>query len=695
MFCNLVAENGIFSPLAIRLRNSFHTFAVRKQINSKGMSHEHHHHECCEHEHHHEHSSKQQLTLIILTTILLAAAVIIEKNSNLPTWQLLLVYLVPYLLIGHDTLKEAVEGVMHGDAFNEHFLMSVATIGALCIGFLPGAETQFPEAVFVMLFFQVGELFEGYAEGKSRESIAHLMDIRPDVAHVEVRGERLEVRDMNPDQVAVGNVIVIRPGEKVPLDGVVIEGSTALNTTALTGESMPREIGIDDEVISGCVNLSGVIKVRTTKNFGESTVSKIIELVEHATEHQSKSEAFITRFARVYTPIVVFAAIALAILPPLILFLTTHLSPLTSFPTWLYRALLFLVVSCPCALVISVPLTFFGGIGGASRHGILIKGANMMDLLAKAQTVIFDKTGTLTHGQFAVEAVHPDSCDEHQLLHLAAHVEHFSTHPIGAALRDAFPDEATDGCRLSDVEEIAGQGIKANVEGKIVCVGNTKMMDAVGAKCHDCPRCGHEHQSVTGTIIHVAIDGVYAGHIVINDKIKEDSAEAVRLLKELGVSKTVMLTGDRETVASHVAQQLQLDEYHAELLPADKAAYMEQLSTLNSQLSTLFVGDGINDAPVLARADVGIAMGGLGSDAAIEAADVVLMDDHPSKIALAIRIARRTLRIARQNVWLAIGIKVAVLILATFGLATMWLAVFADVGVTVLAVLNAMRALQK
>lgn len=663
------------------------------------MSHEHHHHECCEHEHHHEHhhehSSKQQLTLIILTTILLVAAVIIEKNSNLPTWQLLLVYLVPYLLIGHDTLKEAVEGVMHGDAFNEHFLMSVATIGALCIGFLPGAETQFPEAVFVMLFFQVGELFEGYAEGKSRESIAHLMDIRPDVAHVEVRGERLEVRDMNPDQVAVGNVIVIRPGEKVPLDGVVIEGSSALNTTALTGESMPREIGIDDEVISGCVNLSGVIKVRTTKNFGESTVSKIIELVEHATEHQSKSEAFITRFARVYTPIVVFAAIALAILPPLILFLTTHLSPLTSFPTWLYRALLFLVVSCPCALVISVPLTFFGGIGGASRHGILIKGANMMDLLAKAQTVIFDKTGTLTHGQFAVEAVHPDSCDEHQLLHLAAHVEHFSTHPIGAALRDAFPDEATDGCRLSNVEEIAGQGIKANVEGKIVCVGNTKMMDAVGAKCHDCPRCGHEHQSVTGTIIHVAIDGVYAGHIVINDKIKEDSAEAVRLLKELGVSKTVMLTGDREAVASHVAQQLQLDEYHAELLPADKVAYMEQFSTLNSQLSTLFVGDGINDAPVLARADVGIAMGGLGSDAAIEAADVVLMDDHPSKIALAIRIARRTLRIARQNVWLAIGIKVAVLILATFGLATMWLAVFADVGVTVLAVLNAMRALQK
>ncbi len=652
------------------------------------MSHEHHHHECCEHEHHHHDGHKNQLILIITTVILLAVAVWIEHHYQFATWQLLLIYLIPYLLIGHDTLKEAVEGVMHGDAFNEHFLMSVATIGALCIGFLPGAETEFPEAVFVMLFFQIGELFEGYAEGKSRESIAHLMNIRPDVAHVEMRGERLEVRDMDPDQVAVGNVIVIRPGEKIPLDGVVIEGSSALNTTALTGESMPQEVCIDDEVISGCVNLSGVIKVRTTKSFGESTVSKILELVEHATENKSKSEAFITRFARIYTPIVVFAAIALAIIPPLFI-------SLAAFPTWLYRALMFLVVSCPCALVISVPLTFFGGIGGASRHGILIKGANYMDLLAKAQTVIFDKTGTLTHGQFAVEAVHPDSCDEHQLLHLAAHVEHFSTHPIGAALRDAFPDEATDGCRLSDVEEIAGQGIKANVEGKVVCVGNTKMMDAVGAKCHDCPRCGHEHQSVTGTIIHVAIDGVYAGHIVINDKVKEDSAEAVRLLKGLGVSKTVMLTGDREAVAAHVARQLQLDEYHAELLPADKVAYMEQLATRNSQLATLFVGDGINDAPVLARADVGIAMGGLGSDAAIEAADVVLMDDHPSKIALAIRIARRTLSIARQNIWFAIGIKVAVLILAAFGLATMWLAVFADVGVTVLAVLNAMRALQK
>ncbi len=652
------------------------------------MSHEHHHHhECCanEHEHHHHHDGQRsQLLLIGLTVILLIGAVLIEKNYQLPTWQLLLIYLVPYLLIGHDTLKEAAEGIAHGDAFNEHFLMSIATIGALCIGFLPGAETEFPEAVFVMLFFQIGELFEGYAEGKSRESIAHLMNIRPDIARMEV-GDKME--EVSPEKVDINSVIVIRPGEKVPLDGVVIEGSSALNTIALTGESMPREISIDDEVISGCINLSGVIKVRTTKSFGESTVSKIIELVEHATEHKSKSEAFITKFARIYTPIVVFAAVALAILPPL--YLTIASSQLSTFnsqlPTWLYRALMFLVVSCPCALVISVPLTFFGGIGGASRHGILIKGANYMDILAKVGTVVFDKTGTLTHGQFAVEAIHPDTCDEHQLLHLAAHVEHFSTHPIGAALRDAFPDEATDGCHLSDVKEIAGQGIKANVEGKTVCVGNTKMMDAIGAKWHDCHH--------VGTIIHVAIDGVYAGHIVINDKIKKDSQDAIAQLKALGVERTVMLTGDRQEVAAHVATRLHLDEYHAELLPADKVAYMEKTSNLKPQTSTLFVGDGINDAPVLARADVGIAMGGLGSDAAIEAADVVLMDDHPSKIALAIRIARRTIRIARQNVSFAIGVKVAVLLLATFGLATMWLAVFADVGVTVLAVLNAMRAL--
>ena len=640
-------------------------------------SHEHNHCDSCshehEHEHHHEHSLKKQLWLIGITVVLLIAAVLIERNLDLSTWQLLLVYLIPYLIIGHETLHEAWEGITKGDAFNEHFLMSVATTGALCIGFLPGAETEFPEAVFVMLFFQVGELFEGYAEGKSRDSIAHLMDIRPDVAHVERNQESGDrsLEDIGPEAVGVGEAIVIRPGEKVPLDGVIIEGSSALNTVALTGESLPRDVNIGDEVISGCVNLSGVLRVRTTKAFGESTVSKIISLVENAGERKSQSETFITRFARIYTPIVVFAALALAIIPTLLG---------GSFATWLYRALMFLVVSCPCALVISVPLTFFGGIGGASRKGILVKGANYMDVLAKVDTVVFDKTGTLTYGQFAVTAVHPDTCDEHHLLHLAAHVEHFSTHPIGAALRDAFPDEATDGCQVSDVEEIAGHGIRARVGDQIVCVGNTKMMDAVGAKWHDCHH--------VGTIIHVAIDGQYAGHIVITDQVKSDSAEAIAALQQLGVKKTVMLTGDRKEVADHVAQKLGLSEYHAELLPADKVAQVEKL------MNFAFVGDGINDAPVLARADVGIAMGGLGSDAAIEAADVVLMDDQPSKIALAIRIARRTLAIARQNVWFAIGVKVAVLILATFGLATMWLAVFADVGVTVLAVLNAMRALK-
>ncbi len=604
-------------------------------------------------------------------------------NVQLTKWQLLLVYLVPYLLIGHETLHEAWEGIAHGDAFNEHFLMSVATIGALLIGFLPGAETQFPEAVFVMLFFQVGELFEGYAEGKSRQSISHLMDIRPDVAHL-LAGEEGEMTDVSPDAVGVGDVILIRPGERVPLDGVVIDGTSGLNTVALTGESLPREISVGDEVISGCVNLSGVLRVRVTKPFGESTVSKIINLVEHAGEHKSQSEAFITRFARIYTPAVVFAALALAIVPNLWSMFIAQSSMFNV--QWLYRALMFLVVSCPCALVISVPLTFFGGIGGASRKGILVKGANYMDVLSKIDTVVFDKTGTLTHGQFAVTAVHPDHCDEHQLLHLAAHVEHFSTHPIGAALRDAFPDEATDGCRVTDVEEVAGQGIKACVEGRLVCVGNTKMMDAVGAKWHDCPHCHNEHR--VGTVIHVAIDGDYAGHIVINDRVKADSAEAISQLQSLGIARTVMLTGDRQEVAEQVARQLNLSEYHAELLPTDKVSYVEQLTNF------AFVGDGINDAPVLARADVGIAMGGLGSDAAIEAADVVLMDDCPSKVALAIRIARRTLSIARQNVCFAIGVKVAVLILAAFGLATMWMAVFADVGVTVLAVLNAMRALR-
>ena len=646
-----------------------------------GHSHGHHH----EHEHHHhEHGDgglRGKLLLIAATVFLLIAAVIVEHNTSLATWQLLLVYLVPYLLIGHDTLGEALEGIAKGDMFNEDFLMSVATIGALCIGFLPGAETQFPEAVFVMLFFQVGELFEGYAEGRSRESISHLMDIRPDVANVERNGT---VESVKPEDVRVGETIVVRPGEKIPLDGIIVEGATSLNTIALTGESCPRDVEEKDEVVSGCINLTGVIRVKTTKTFGESTVSKIIRLVESADENKSRSESFITRFARVYTPIVVFAALALAFIPP---FFSAE-GYGTAFSTWLYRALIFLVVSCPCALVISVPLSFFGGIGAASRRGILIKGSGYMDTLANLGTVVFDKTGTLTHGEFAVEAVHPSDFDEHELLHLAAHVEHFTTHPIGAALRNAFPSEAIDGCKIEDVEEISGRGIRAKVSGRTVCVGNGKMMEDIGLEAHNC--------HLAGTIIHVAVDGKYAGHIVINDKIKEDSAEAITSLKRLGVEKTVMLTGDREAVGKDVAERLGLDEYHAELLPADKVAHVERLIREKAEGKSLaFVGDGINDAPVLKRADVGIAMGALGSDAAIEAADVVLMDDKPSKISTAIDIAHRTIHIARENVVFAIGVKVAVLLLATVGLGNMWMAVFADVGVTVLAVLNAMRTLRK
>lgn len=646
-----------------------------------GHSHGHHH----EHEHHHDEHGEEglrgKLLLIAATVFLLIGAVIVEHNTSLATWQLLLVYLVPYLLIGHDTLGEALEGIAKGDMFNEDFLMSVATIGALCIGFLPGAETQFPEAVFVMLFFQVGELFEGYAEGRSRESISHLMDIRPDVANVERNGT---VESVKPEDVRVGETIVVCPGEKIPLDGIIVEGATSLNTIALTGESCPRDVEEKDEVVSGCINLTGVIRVKTTKTFGESTVSKIIRLVESADENKSRSESFITRFAHVYTPIVVFAALALAFIPPF--FSADGYS--TAFSTWLYRALIFLVVSCPCALVISVPLSFFGGIGAASRRGILIKGSGYMDTLANLGTVVFDKTGTLTHGEFAVEAVHPSDFDEHELLHLAAHVEHFTTHPIGAALRNAFPSEAIDGCKIEEVEEIAGRGIRAKVSGRTVCVGNGKMMEDIGLEAHNC--------HLAGTIIHVAVDGKYAGHIVINDKIKEDSAEAITSLKRLGVEKTVMLTGDREAVGKDVAERLGLDEYHAELLPADKVAHVERLIREKAEGKSLaFVGDGINDAPVLKRADVGIAMGALGSDAAIEAADVVLMDDKPSKISTAIGIARRTIHIARENVVFAIGVKVAVLLLATVGLGNMWMAVFADVGVTVLAVLNAMRTLRK
>lgn len=622
---------------------------------------------------------KRKITLISVTTVLLVCAVCIEKFCQLPVWQLLVIYLVPYLLIGFGTLKEAAEGIIDGDLFNEDFLMSVATIGALCIGFLPGAETEFPEAVFVMLFFQIGELFEEYAEGKSRDSISHLLAIRPDVANVERDGK---VSEVSPEDVAIGEIIVVKPGERVPIDGKVIEGETSLDTAALTGESLPRDISVGDSIMSGCINLSGVVRVKTTKAFGESTVSKIIDLVESADKNKSRSESFITKFARVYTPVVVIAALILAFVPPVF----AEAGFLDSFPTWLHRALIFLVVSCPCALVISVPLSFFGGLGAASRKGVLIKGSNYVDALANLGVVVFDKTGTLTYGKFEVEAVHPTDFDERELLHLAAHVEHFSTHPIGAALRSAFPAEASDGCEVANVEEIAGRGVRAEVAGRTVCVGNSKMMDDLGVEWHDC--------HLAGTIVHVAVDGKYAGHIVISDVVKKDSDEAIRSLKKLGVDRTVMLTGDREAVGKEVAEKLGLDEYHAGLLPADKVAQVERLLSEKPAGKVLaFVGDGINDAPVLKRADVGIAMGGLGSDAAIEAADVVLMDDKPSKIAVAVRIARRTIRIARQNVWFAIGVKVSILALAAVGLGTMWMAVFADVGVTVLAVFNAMRAL--
>ncbi|MBR1551926.1 MAG: cadmium-translocating P-type ATPase [Muribaculaceae bacterium] len=619
-----------------------------------------------------------KVALIVAAALLLAVAVVIEHTAHLPMWQLLLIYLVPYLLVGHETLHEAAEGLAQGDAFNEHFLMTIATAGALCIGFMPGADCEMAEAVAVMLFFQVGELLEGYAEGRSRDSIAHLMDLRPDVAHVV--GED-GVADVAPEQVAAGQTIVVRPGERVPLDGVVVDGDTTLDTVALTGESAPRVASVGDDVLSGCVNLTGVLTLRVAKPYAQSTVARIIGLVEESGERKSHTETFITRFARVYTPIVVAAAVAVALLPPL---LSGHFMALL--PTWLHRALIFLVVSCPCALVISVPLTFFSGIGGASRRGILVKGANFMDVLARVGIVVFDKTGTLTEGQFAVTTVHPDSCDDTRLLHLAAHVEHHSTHPIAAALRQAFPAAEADDCEVSQIQEVAGEGVTAVVDGQRVSVGNDRLMERVGAQWHPC------HHA--GTIIHVAIDGTYAGHIVVGDRVKPDSARAIAALKRAGVQRAVMLTGDRQTVGQAVAAQLEIDEFHADLLPADKVAHVERLQAELPQGRTLaMVGDGINDAPVLARADVGIAMGGLGSDAAIEAADVVVMDDHPLRVATAVRAARRTTAIAHQNVVLAIAVKVLVLLLATVGLATMWMAVFADVGVTVMAVLNATRAL--
>ncbi len=624
---------------------------------------------------------KQKLRQILISAALLLAAYLIDRNMpGLAMWQRLLLYLVPYFAAGFDVLKEAGESIGHGEVFNEDFLMSIATIGALVIGFVPGGSPQFPEAVFVMLFFQVGELFEGIAEGNSRRAISQLLDIRPDFANVERDGA---VEVVAPDEVRVGEVIVIKPGEKVPMDGTVLEGSSSLDTVALTGESAPRDVAAGDQILSGCVNQSGVLRVRVGKAFGESTAAKILDLVENAGEAKSRSEHFISRFARVYTPIVVLAAVVLAFVPPV---LSGDFA--ANFATWLLRALTFLIVSCPCALVVSVPLAFFGGIGAASKIGVLIKGSSFMDSLAKAGTVVFDKTGTLTKGVFEVTTLHPEKISEKELLHLAAHVERYSTHPIAVSLRNAFGNE-DDGCAVEDVAEVAGQGIRARVNGRTVCVGNTKMMDAVGAVWRDCGE--------PGTIIHVAIDGVYAGHIHISDVVKPDAAEAIASLKKLGVRKTVMLTGDREKVAARVAGELGVDAYHAELLPADKVRNVEKLlaeKTGPEGGTLVFVGDGINDAPVLARADVGIAMGAMGSDAAIEAADVVLMDDKPSKIARAIRISRRTIAIARQNIVLAIVIKIAILILAALGLCPMWLAVFGDTGVLLICVLNAARTLK-
>jgi len=624
-----------------------------------------------------EEDPKRALRKVIVSAVLLLAAYLIERSFDLPLPGQLLLFLPAYVVAGGDVVKEAVENLMAGDPFDEDFLMAVATIGALLIAFIPGGEPMFAEAVFVMLFFEVGELFETIAENNSRRSISELMDIRPDFATIERAGQ---LERIDPAKVEVGKVIVVAPGERVPLDGTIVEGSTSLNTVALTGESEPRDASVTDKVISGCVNLSGVIRVRVDKSFGDSTASKILELVENASDRKSRSENFITRFAKVYTPIVVFLALALAIVPPL-----ASGDVGASFATWLLRALTFLVVSCPCALVLSVPLTFFGGIGGASKQGILIKGSGFMETLARSDTVVFDKTGTLTKGAFQVMAVHPNMEDKDRLLHLAAHVERHSTHPIAEALRDAFPCEGDD-CSVLETTEVAGKGIIATVNGRRVAVGNTALMDELGAAWHSC-------KGDDGTVIHVAIDGRYAGHVLISDEVKGDAAQAISQLKAEGVTRVVMLTGDRDDVARRIAGELGLDEYHSELLPTDKVEHVERLMRERAEGRSLaFVGDGINDAPVLARADVGIAMGAMGSDAAIEAADVVLMDDMPSKVAASVRIARRTLGIARQNIAFAIAVKVAILLLAGVGLAPMWLAVFGDVGVMVLCVLNATRA---
>lgn len=590
-------------------------------------------------------------------------------------------YLVPYLIIGYDILWKAFKGVKNRQPFDESLLMAIATLGAIILAVYEDGD--YTEAIGVMLFYQIGEWFQSYAVGKSRRNISELMDIRPDYANVERENGQLEAVD--PDEVEVGTIIVVKPGEKIPIDGEVVEGSSTLNTSALTGESLPREVESGDEVISGCININGLLKVRTTKEFGESTVSKILDLVENASSRKSKAEDFISKFARVYTPAVVAAAIALALVPPFVRM--GFMGVPADWDVWIYRALTFLVISCPCALVISIPLSFFAGIGGASKAGVLVKGSNYLETLSKVKTVVFDKTGTLTKGVFQVTAAHPQEMSEKELLHLAAHVERYSTHPIAASLRAAYPNES-DSCRVEAVEEIAGEGIRAHVNGNVVCVGNSKMMEAVGAEWYDC------HRHAAGTVIHVSINGRYAGHVIISDVVKETSKAAIAALKSVGVARTVMLTGDAKEVADAVAKELGIDQVRSELLPADKVQNVEELLMENKGNGNLaFVGDGINDAPVLTRADIGIAMGAMGSDAAIEAADVVLMDDDPMKISHAIRISRKCLDIVNQNTWFSIGIKLVVLLLGAVGIANMWFAIFADVGVMILAVLNAMRAL--
>lgn len=607
----------------------------------------------------------KRLWRIIIGAAVLATAVLLSLNNE---WLQIALFIISYIIVGGDVVKRAVKNIFKGQVFDENFLMSIATIGAFFIG-------EYPEGVAVMLFYQVGELFQSYAVGKSRKSIASLMDIRPDYANVKKGDELVKV---DPDEVQIGDIIVIKAGEKIPLDGKVIEGSSMIDTSALTGESVPREVEVGSDILSGCININGVITAEVTKEFGESTVSKILDLVENASSKKSNSEQFITKFSRYYTPVVVIIAVFLAIIPPLVIDGAT-------FSDWIYRALAFLVVSCPCALVISIPLSFFGGIGGASKKGVLVKGSNYLEALAETEIVVFDKTGTLTKGVFNVQEIHPEGVSKEELLELTAHAESYSNHPISLSLKRAYSKEIDNG-RISDVEEISGHGVIATVDGKKVMAGNIKLM-----KKMDIPYFKGE---LIGTVVHVAVNNKYIGCIVISDEVKEDSAQAIKELKAANIKQTVMLTGDNKSIGSKVAKELGLDKVYAELLPADKVEKLEELFSQKSKKGKLaFVGDGINDAPVLARADIGIAMGGLGSDAAIEAADVVIMTDEPSKIATAMKISKKTLKIAHQNIVFAIGIKIIVLILSAFGIATMWAAIFADVGVTIIAVLNAFRAL--